>query len=347
MATMSIANRLTRWKNLFENPTPGRVFLVHSDINEIPMPPYTQPYAELAEQRIDYAWAFYQNMQARAEWLDDDSIPHIAMWTGTEIFAEVFGCEVHRYEDGGNPTARPLITKPEEVASLKMPTLEHPVFESLFGIMDELHRRDPDALMMMVDIQSPLDIAALIWDKTYFYMGIMDEPNAVNDLCQMTYDILTAFVDEWFRRYGTTFIGHYPNYPFWDGITLSEDEIGAISVDMFDEFALPWLVKLADRYGNVGIHCCANAQHQWDGLLKVPNLKLLNLVQDDHTINEALEFFAPHLVQWHHGLLNGSESPAQAMAKFPKDNRLVIELMAGDDKDKAIRYAAEMAELCR
>jgi hypothetical protein len=345
MAVMSVADRLTRWKNLLNSPEPGRVFIVHSDVNEIPMPDYVQPYMELEAERIEYAWTFYQNMQARAEWLDDDAIPHIAMWTGTEIFAEAFGCEVHRYEHG-NPTAKPLITQPSEVASLKTPTLNHPVFESIFRIMDELHRRDPKALLMMVDIQSPLDIAALIWDKTYFYMGIMDEPGAVQDLCQMTYDLLTAFLDEWFSRYGTTFIGHYPNYPFWEGITLSEDEIGAISTDMFDEFALPWLVKLAERYGNVGIHCCANAQHQWGGLLKVPNLKLLNLVQDENVINDALEFFQPHVVQWHHGLLNGTESPAEALAMFPKDNRLVIELMAGDEKDKAIRYAAEARELC-
>ena len=346
MATMSINDRLARWKNLYENPTPGRVFLVQSNVDEIPSPPHAQPYAELAEARIETAWAFYQNMQARAEWLDDDNIPHIAMWTGTEIFAEAFGCDIHRYEHG-NPMALPKITKPEEVASLKMPTLEHPVFESLFGIMDELHRRDPAALLMLVDIQSPLDIAALIWDKTYFYMGVLDDPNAVNDLCQMTYDILTAFLDEWFRRYGTTFIGHYPNYPFWDGITLSEDEIGAISVDMFDEFALPWLVKLADRYGNVGIHCCANAQHQWDGLLKVPNLKLLNLVQDENVLAESLEFFAPHLVQWPQGMLPGNAAPADVIAAYGDNTRTVIAIETGDDKDLAIRTAAELAELCR
>jgi hypothetical protein len=44
--------------------------------------------------------------------------------------------------------------------------------------------------------------------------------------------LLVAFFDEWFKRYGTTFVAHYPDYVMHGGLTLSVDEVGAIGVGM-------------------------------------------------------------------------------------------------------------------
>jgi hypothetical protein len=147
---------------------------------------------------------------------------------------------------------------------VKVPELSSSSLANIFEMSDELHRRTgPNSLMRLPDdIQSPMNIAALIWDKSDFYVALMETPEAVRELADKVRTLLTAFLDEWFRRYGTAFIAHYPFYYMERGVTLSEDEIGAVNPDTFDEFFLPELTYLSERYGGIGIHCCANARHQ-------------------------------------------------------------------------------------
>jgi len=166
------------------------------------------------------------------------------------------------------------------VSRIKTPELGSTPLTMLFEIADELRRRaGKNALIKLVDIQSPMDIAALIWDKNDFYSALIYAPEAVMELSVKVKELLTAFLDEWFNRYGVEFIAHYPSYYMPKGITLSEDEVGSVSPQMFVEYFLPELEELSNRYGGLGMHCCANARHQWENFKKIPNLRLLNLVQ--------------------------------------------------------------------
>ena len=147
-------------------------------------------------------------------------------------------------------------------------------------IADELRRRaGPDALMRLIDVQSPMDIAALVWDKNTFYAALIESPAAVKELAGRVKELLVAFLDRWFARYGGAFMAHYPQYYMSRGLTLSEDEVGAVSPEMFDALFLPELADLSARYDGLGMHCCANARHQWEGFKRIPDLRLLNLVQ--------------------------------------------------------------------
>jgi methionine synthase II (cobalamin-independent) len=75
------------------------------------------------------------------------------------------------------------------------------------------------------------------------------------------------------------------------GITISEDEIGAVSSDMYKEFFEKELHEFSERYGQIGIHCCANAKHQWGNLKNVPNLRLINIGKNEPQAYESIEFF--------------------------------------------------------
>jgi hypothetical protein len=76
------------------------------------------------------------------------------------------------------------------------------------------------------------------------------------------------------------------------GITVSEDEIGSISVETFREFSYPTLCELSKRYGRIGIHCCANAKHQWGVLQSIPDLMVLNIVQPPEILGQVSTYFA-------------------------------------------------------
>jgi len=334
--------RTRRWRDFYDLTQPPRhVFFINYWEEDRPAP---LPISENHQARIDYACWKYEADLKRAEWLDDDFVPFLYGITGTEVFAEAFGCPVHYYETNDqNPAARPLIHEPSEVAKLAVPTLDGSTMARHFEYHDALHQRFPEGLLQFIDIQSPMDIAALIWEKTAFYMGIVDAPEAVKELAEKTKQLLFAYFDEFFRRYGREYVAHYPFYYMDEGITLSEDEIGAVNTDMFEEFFLPTLIDLSERYGGIGIHCCANARHQWPGLKKIPDLRLLNLCQPVEELLDAYVYFSDSSGQMHDGA-DWCE-PDKWLDNLPNGCRAVIRVDP-ESKDQAIQYAGVLREAC-
>jgi hypothetical protein len=283
---MSIESRKQHWRDFYE----GRrrtVILIEQDFGACPF-----PCPENREMVFNWVIEKYHKQMESLQWLDDDRIPYVTPRTGTEIFAESFGSPVV-YPPDNMPFARPVIHNAAELGKIKKPKLENsPSLAGLFEFARRLKKTVPGAVIQLPDIQSPLDIAALIWEKADFFMAMYDEPEAVKELIAMTNALLTEFLDLWFASFGQEFIAHYPDYYMPHGITLSEDEIGSISAEAFREFSMQSLCDLSSRYGGrIGIHCCANAQHQWAELKQIPGLVMLNLVQPDTVIREASGYF--------------------------------------------------------
>ena len=256
-----------------------------------------QTYRENMQLRIDWAVRQYETWMSRFEWVDDDFIPYGNCITGTEIFAEAFGCKVQRPSDN-RPFALPLITKSSQIKEIKIPKLEDSSLFYLFDMADKIKEGcGAGALLNMVDPQTPMDIAALIWDKNYFFAAMIDEPEAVKELAQKVSVLFFAFFDEWFKRYGKEFIAHDPDYYMPSGMDVSEDEIGAVSPAMFEEFFLPELVSISGRYGGLGMHSCSNSKHHWDNFKKIPNFKMFNITHpyDNEFIAEAIKYLAGHI----------------------------------------------------
>jgi len=340
MAGDSIAARKRRWEDRLAGRDARPLFMIAFDPDAGTRP---QPWPSLKQERIEHAWGAYCRQRERCEWLRDDTVPYLDPYTGTEIFAEAFGCQVHRPE-GDMPSARPLVTTAKEAARLRTPEVSSSSLGLLFEIADELRRRaGPEAVMRVVDLQSPMDIAALIWDKNHFYTAMIEEPEAVKELSAKVASLLTAFLDEWFSRYGTEFVAHYPDYYMPRGVTISEDEVGSVNEGMFEEFFRPELVALSERYGGMGLHCCAHARHQWGNFLRIPGLRLLNLVQPTEVLQEAYRRFADHLVQFHSWF---GEGPAWTWpSQQPKGARVVCQATAGT-KEEAQELSDRLWEAC-
>jgi hypothetical protein len=283
---MTIDTRKQRWRDFYEGKR-RTVILIEEDFGPCPF-----PCPENRESLFNWVVDKYHKQMDSLKWLEDDRIPYVTPRTGTEIFAAAFGCPV-AYPQDNMPFALPAIHSAAEMAKIKKPKVEDsPSLMGVFEFARRLNKAVPGALIQLPDIQSPLDIAALVWEKADFFMAMYDEPAAVKDLIGMTHALLTEFLDLWFATFGGEFIAHYPDYYMPWGITLSEDEIGSIGVDLFREFSFQSLCDLSARYGGrIGIHCCANAKHQWPELKQITGLVMLNLVQPDHVIREASTYF--------------------------------------------------------
>ncbi len=273
-----IARRLERWNAFVEKGSGTFMFHVGFPLPELgsKLPPYPPLWPDKVSQRIERNWAEYQIMCRKAELVDDDRVPCLSNVTGTEIFAEAFGAKVHRPEDN-MPFALPFIRSAAEADRIKTPELSTSSLAYLFDIADELYRRGgPGAVMKPVDIQSPMDIVALLWDKADLFCAMIETPDAVKALACKVRALFVAFFDEWFRRYGTTHVSHHPDYVMHGGITMSVDEVGAINPEMFQEFFRDELIALSEHFGGLGIHCCADARHQWGNFRDLPGLKVMN-----------------------------------------------------------------------
>ena len=334
-----LQDRKRRWTDFLGNPDKGHLFLIdYQPDHETP----PLPWRQFKQERVEWAWRQYEKQCSRLVWLKDDALPYLHVRTGTEIFAEAFGCSVF-YPEDNMPFALPLIHSAGEVSSLKIPELGASSVAYLFDIADELVKRaGKGALLQIIDIQSPMDIAALIWDKLTFYPALIEAPEAVLELADKVKQFLIQILDTWFERYGKDYIAHYPAYYMPKGITLSEDEVGAVSHQIYNDLFLPELTELSLRYGGMGVHCCAHAKHQWDGLLEIPDLKLINLVQPKDVLQQAYEFFAqiPQMHSW-----CGDGDPWKWIDRYPAGSRVVIRVSA-KSKEQAIMLSDKLHLVC-
>jgi len=338
----TIAERKQRWCRFYdESQPPTHLFTINVGYDPFIHKPI--PLPQNRQFRIEHAWNVYCRQMEQIQWLADDTIPSLMCYSGTEVFACAFGCKAH-YPQNDIPCALPMIHSAAEIGKVKIPDLSHPALQESFIIADELLRRAGKGPVFRVpDIQSPIDIVALIWDKNDLYMAMIETPEAVREVAEKVKTLLIAYFDEWFRRYGKELIGHYPGYYLPYGLSVSEDEIGAVNQDVFVDLFLPELIDLQKHFGQLGMHCCANSFHQWDNLKKIPGLKILNICQPAPIVQKAYDFFNGHTCQMHGGWTPDGD-PWTWPGKFPVGSRVVMDLLA-KNKDEAVRMCEKMREV--
>ena len=285
----SIKQRMEKWEKFADlNSDISKLCVVHCAEG---MPEQPMLWWENIEHRIEWSYGCYEKYIEQTEWLMDDKVPYLTAITGTEIIAEAFGCRVH-YPSDMNPFALPLVKNSIEASRLALPKLCDTKLTLAFEMADKLKSRaGADALLSLPDIQSPLDVAALIWDKTDFFAAMLEEPNAVKELMHKITEFMFEFLDEWFKRYGKAFMAHYPDFYMPYGISMSIDEIGVISRELFNVFEAPALNAFRKRYGALGLHCCADSVHQWENIKKIEGIQILNLVRGEAETLQSLKAF--------------------------------------------------------
>lgn len=336
---MSKQVRIRRWEQLYSAKPSKKMIHFIIYYPRVPSDP-PKRRKETVSERIERAKRTYEWQMHNMNCYDDDAIPCIKPGGGTSTFAECFGCQVV-YPENSPPFALPLVSDSRAASMLRTPKLEDTHLMDIFAINDEMRRFAGDtALIQLPDIQCPMDVAALIWDKNDLFPTMIDAPDAVLELAHKVMELQTAFLDEWFRRYGAQFIAHYPNYYMEKGITMSVDEIGSVSPAMFQEFFAGEINALSRRYGGVGIHCCANSAKQWEHLRQIEGLKMINLHRDRPEVFRAFDFFKDTCVQMHRPLDWQNILPEELEKALPERCRVVLPLEARD-----LEHAKELAEI--
>jgi hypothetical protein len=333
-------------RDLFAGPFPGHAIIMDAEQEPQPFPGDIANSDEPVSAWLDWGLRGYEGRLRWHEAVDDDSVPQAIPGTGTQIFAAAFGSPVHIYEDSP-PAAMPAVETAEEADRLETPSPFAPpldrVWEYAGMLRDRLGR---DVIMRVPDIQSPFDIAALIWRKEAFYMALLDNPAAVKRLVGKCQDLLTRFLQEWLREFPNASLAHCPNAwaPAELGCWLSEDEAGAMSVPMFEEFCVPVLADLSREFGGLFIHCCATADHQYASFSKVPDVRGMNRVFQAPGPEPAVEAFSGRSVLMMAWM---AEDQVNALLDMARPDTRYLFNMGAQPLEESRRTCERLRERCR
>jgi hypothetical protein len=236
----------------------------------------------------------YHRQIKSLEILGDDAVPCAKVTTGTHIYAAAFGCPVHTYPDSP-PAALPRVRTAAEADRLEQPDLWkcptlYRTFELAHAVQVELGK---DVYLGPPDMQTGFDTAALVWEKEDFLRAMADPlgKEAVKRLASKCAGLLKTFLLEFRKEFPQCSPCHCPDVwsPPEMGPWVSNDECGAMSTRMFEEFCLPELVDLSQTFGSLGMHCCASAEHQFNSFRKIPDFYGFNRVAAQKGYTPILE----------------------------------------------------------
>ena len=289
----------------------------------------------------------YRRRVDSLERFHDDLVPLAKLSTGTQIFAQSFGCKVHIPPED-MPCAIPLVTCAAEADKLEVPDIWkteclYRVFELGRAVQRELGK---DVDLGPCDMQTGFDIAAQIWDKNDLLCAMVTEPDAVKRLSAKCALLLKTFLIALRKEFPTMSPCHCPGnwVPPHLGPWVSNDEAGIMSPEMFETFCLPELKDLSETFGSLGMHCCADAEHQFPGFNKIPNFYAFNRVQSKHGYLPILDHFAGpdapvHCLAW-----MSDEAIEQLVTRAPAGTRFIF-VHAGDDDKATHEWLARGAAL--
>lgn len=344
---MTLQDKKQFLRDLFAGPFRGHAIIID------PVWPECKLGDILCSDRPAKDWApwvaaRYEAMVKQTEAIHDDCVPYPSMTTNTGVFAAAFGCKLHIYQDmPTNACALPAVETAAEADALPEP--DHRKAPTLVRHMELARavreRLGPDVPVGVPDIQSPFDIAALVWRKENLLLALYEEPEAVHRLVGKCHRLLKNFMLDFKREFPNCNLCHCPiawappEYGMW----LSEDEAGTMSVDMFEEFCLPTLQDLSRTFGGLFMHCCAAADHQYPSFRKIPNLRGLNRVFQAPGPQPAIDAFAGETVLMQAWLTEEDVRKFLAMAK--PSTRFLFDL-GGMKTEDAKPVVERLRKLC-
>lgn len=274
-----ITNSRVRLAKTWRHENHDRPAIIFSDVNyalcgqyDIP-DTYFQP-----EIMLNYQMKKIENhMQTIA----DDYVPVLHPWYGTTVVPSAMGVPVvqHRGEDPS--LGRPILRGPEDILKLKRPDpYRDGQMPQVLACIDFM-KNHTDVPVCVTDCQGPLNIALGLAGVENLFLWMYEEPEAVHALMQLCTDVLIEWVKIQKQHAGHTLEGEaYPHAiempQGYGGVAFSDDDVIAISGQMYRDFVVPYNQKLMEAFGGGSMHFCGSARHQMDTITGMSGLTAVN-----------------------------------------------------------------------
>jgi hypothetical protein len=209
-------------------------------------------------------------------------LPAVFADFGTISTAKLYGGRVIPAFEDRKIHIEPVFQRVGELAGLRACPFE----ESDFQVALDLYRRVCDRVgtdciyMRTPDFQGAMNTLALVMNQEELLAGLYEEPEAI----QAALGSITTTLIDYHRRLrrelgGGKVIGNiwpYTVLPEEMGASLTQDMMPLLSAELYRDFELPCLRRIAEAFGGVQIHCCGRyGQHL--PALKESGIRILGL----------------------------------------------------------------------
>lgn len=207
-----------------------------------------------------------------------DFLPAYACVLGTCALASAFGGTYHQ-ESNGLFWIEPVVREPDDVYRLQAPA----PLAGLVGKAVDIYRYVLEDMAGYIpprvpDMQGPLNTAAMMWKQEDFILAMYDSPREVHHLLGLVTDHLIA-VFRYFRdEFEDAQLIPWPYIPMPQhlGVGLTEDYAQLMSPELYREFGLPYVNRVAREFGGVYVHCCAAFKQHWPAFREIHSLRGLD-----------------------------------------------------------------------
>lgn len=195
-------------------------------------------------------------------------LPAVYCDFGTISTAKLYGGTVIPPPDGGMVHIKPRVIEPDELAGLEACAFEASDFQLAVNLYHKVCDRleTGDLFLRTPDFQGPVNTLALVMDQQEMMMGMVTDPEAIHAALDSITDTLIAFHQRLRAELGGgRVIGNIWPYTFLPeplGIAITQDLMPLLSPDLYREFEIPRLRRIAEAFGGVQIHCCGKYGHQ-------------------------------------------------------------------------------------
>ena len=245
-----------------------------------------------------------RRLNATPNW---DWTPVQTHWAGggvtTCMFAQAMGCPATAIDD--RPWVKPLIHDPAQVKDVGAPDV-HAGWpgQVLRHMIEQAKALPPGELIRCPDVQSPLGVAELMWDES-FYVAFYEHSDAIHALLDTITRYQIAYIQEFNRQLGARLnpCGFPGIWAEGEGTMVADDTMSLVSPEMHAEFSVPYINHIADACGPIYYHSCTWNEKYFPNIHNIRNVRTYNWASGD-SIDFGIiarEFagkavIAPHLV---------------------------------------------------
>jgi hypothetical protein len=213
--------------------------------------------------------------------VDADYVPDIDLFHGVALLATAFGCNVE-FEAGGWPRALPILRSIHDVDHLKKPDIRRSpwivrYFDHVRWLQERTRYRVP---IKKMDIQSPFTTASQMRP----YQNLLEDLLLAPDRVKTLLDIITEVSLEFLRMQDGVFTcpaspgRNFPCVRDPVGVCIADDAaLIPLSPAMYEEFCLPTMLRISEVTAGIFVHSCGDYNHQVDNLIRIPNLRSLQM----------------------------------------------------------------------
>ena len=181
---------------------------------------------------------------------------------GTVSTAGMYGGKLIPASAGGGIHIEPVVQTLDELLNLRPCSFEESDFQRSIDLYRQVCSRlgTDDVYLRTPDFQGPLNTLALMIDQTELMVGMMEQPELIKTVLGRITDTLIEYAQRYRNAVGPTkmvgSIWPYFMLPDGMGLSLTQDYMPLVGAELYEEFEVPLLKRIADRLGGVFIHCC-------------------------------------------------------------------------------------------